>query len=132
MRHCPPPGGPLSYRRPSGGGAHDQPDERMIRRRAFLATTGAALLTAPFTVRAQTAGPDGKVVRIGSLRVGPPPTFIEPFRQGLRELGYVEGQGLTLEYGLAGTVAELPRIAASLVGLKDVAAAAGVSCKARG
>jgi hypothetical protein len=61
------------------------------------------------------------------LRIGPhPPTFIEPFRKGLRELGYVEGQGIVIEYGLAETVAQLPAVASRLVGLKlDVLIASG-------
>jgi putative ABC transport system substrate-binding protein len=69
----------------------------------------------------------GKVHRIGLLRVGPPPpSFIEPFRQGLRELGYVEGQSIVIEYGLARSVAQLPELAAELLRLKvDVLVASG-------
>jgi hypothetical protein len=33
-----------------------------------------------------------RIYRIGLLRIGqPPPSFIEPFRKGLNDLGYVEG-----------------------------------------
>ena len=54
------------------------------------------LLAAPFVAEAQ---PAGKIPRIGVLRTGAPPDpNVEAFRQGLRELGYVEGQTVTLEY----------------------------------
>jgi hypothetical protein len=50
------------------------------------------------------------------LRVGPPPrAFIEGFRRGLRELGYIEGQHFVIEYGLAQSAAQNPDIAAELV-----------------
>jgi len=96
----------------------------MIARRTFLATLTGGLLAAP---RAAVAQQVGKVPRIGLLRFGPlPPSFIEPFRQGLRELGYVEGQSISIEYGMARTVAELPEVAAGLVRLKvDVLVASG-------
>ena len=95
----------------------------MISRRAFIAG-GLALVAAP---RAAEAQQPGKGYRIGFLRFGPPPpSFIEPFRQGLRELGYVEGQSVIIEYGLARSVAQLPDIAAELIRLKvDVLVASG-------
>ena len=37
------------------------------------------------------------------------------FRQGLREFGYVEGQNISIEYGLAGNADQLPDAAAELV-----------------
>ena len=52
-------------------------------RRSFIGTLAGGLLAAPLAAEGQA----GKVHRIGLLRVGPPPpTFIEPFREGLREL----------------------------------------------
>jgi putative ABC transport system substrate-binding protein len=66
-------------------------------RRAFLAMAAAGGFTAiPAVVRAQQAG---KVHRIGflSLHSGLTSTT-EAFRQGLRELGYVEGRNLIIEY----------------------------------
>jgi putative ABC transport system substrate-binding protein len=69
----------------------------VIDRRAFLGTLAGGLL-APLTAWAQQAG---KVWRVGLLF--PERTRIEPawqsFEQGLRDLGYVEGRNLTLEYG---------------------------------
>jgi hypothetical protein len=55
------------------------------------------------------------VYRIGFLRNGPPPeTFIEGLRTGLRELGYVEGHDISIEYGLARSADELPSAADAL------------------
>ena len=67
------------------------------------------------------------VHRIGFLRNGPPPkTFIDSLRQGLRELGYVEGQNISIEYGLAASADQLPEAAAELVGRNvDVIVASG-------
>lgn len=78
----------------------------------------------PLTASAQQAV---KVSRVGFLRVGSPPsTFIDGFRQGLRELGYVEGRNIVIEYGLARSAANLPDVAAELMRLKvDVLVASG-------
>jgi putative tryptophan/tyrosine transport system substrate-binding protein len=95
-----------------------------VRRREFISILGGAAVGWPLATHAQLPA---KVYRIGILRVGPPPpSFIEPFRKGLRELGYIEGQNLTIEYGLANSAAQLPGIAAELVRLKvDLLVASG-------
>ena len=95
----------------------------MTTRRAFLGTAAAVVL-APHAYAAQQSG---KVARIGVLRVGPlPSSFIEPFRQALRELGYIEGQTITIEYASAGSVAQLADLATDLVRSKvDVVLASG-------
>ena len=83
-----------------------------MRRREFMTVLGCAVAS-PFSARAQQSG---RVYRIGLLRVGPPPpSFIEPFRQGLRDLGYVEGQNFVIEFGLATTAEQLPEVATALV-----------------
>jgi ABC transporter substrate binding protein len=75
----------------------------------FLGSFLASILTA----EAQQARP---VYRIGFLRNGPPPeSFISGFRQGLRELGYVDGQNISIEFGLADSAEQLPNAAAELV-----------------
>ena len=56
-----------------------------------------ALLAAPLAAEAQQ--PPGKTARIGYLTFRSGPSHLdEAFRQGLRELGYVEGQNIAIEY----------------------------------
>src|SRR5688572_3438951 len=95
----------------------------MVSRRVFLYGSMAAL-AAPRTAETQQTG---RIHRIGFLRNGPPPdTFIAGLWKGLRELGYVEGQNISIQYGLARSADELPSAAARLVSLKvDVLLASG-------
>ena len=59
-----------------------------------------ALLAAPLTAETQAAG---KVPRIGYLSTGSATwnPFVEAFRQGLREAGWIEGQNIAIEYRYA-------------------------------
>jgi len=93
-----------------------------MRRREFI-----ILLVMMATPIAALAQQPGKIRRIGFLRVGPPPpAFIESFRQGLRELGYLEGQHFIIEYGLAESVAQIPDAARELVRRRvDIIVASG-------
>jgi ABC-type uncharacterized transport system substrate-binding protein len=87
-------------------------------RRAFLGTLAGALVTAPLAAQAQEAA---KVARIGYLanNLAANPQMREAFRQGLRDLGYVEGRNLVIEYRDAeGKYDRLPALAAELVALK--------------
>jgi putative tryptophan/tyrosine transport system substrate-binding protein len=82
-------------------------------RRAFLAGA-AALLAAPLAAKAQQAG---RVYRVGYLSTGALPP--EAFLQGLRDLGYVEGRNVVIDYRSAeGKPERLPALAAELVALK--------------
>ena len=84
-------------------------------RRAFV--VGAlGLLAAPFAAEAQAR----KVPRVGFLYRGSPGPSqeIDAFQRGLRELGYIEGQNIAVEYRFArGQVGRLPELAAELVRL---------------
>jgi ABC-type uncharacterized transport system substrate-binding protein len=83
-----------------------------VDRREFMLGFGG-VAASPLLARAQQSP---RVYRIGFLRVGPPPSsFIEPLRNGLRELGYVEGQNLVIEFALASSVDQLPDLSRALV-----------------
>ena len=70
----------------------------MMERRTFLAGTLAILFAAPLAAEGQPV----KVPRIGVVApAGLHDPDIEAFRQGLRELGYVEGRNLLVEYRAA-------------------------------
>jgi putative ABC transport system substrate-binding protein len=90
-----------------------------VDRRAFLATLTGSLLAAPLAAEAQ---PPSKVPRIGFLATNSPaeyPDLLEAFRQGLRDLGYVEGQNIAIEYRWTeGRVERFSDFAVELVGLK--------------
>src|SRR5437762_6978047 len=88
----------------------------MDRRDTVLALL--ALGAAPFAAEAQQAA---KVARIGYLTssLGVDHPLPEAFRQGLRDLDYVEGRNLVIEYREAeGKADRLPALAAELVALK--------------
>jgi putative ABC transport system substrate-binding protein len=89
-----------------------------MNRRSFVGTLGLGLLVAPFVAEAQQAA---KVARIGYLagNLAANPPQHEAFRQGLRDLGNVEGRNVVIEYRSAeGRFERLPALAAELVGLK--------------
>jgi putative ABC transport system substrate-binding protein len=88
----------------------------MMDRRAFLSGS-LALVNAPLAAAAQPT--PGKVYRVGWLHPLPiDPDWEEGFRQGLRELGYVEGTNLIVERRWGGGLDRLPAGAAYLVQLK--------------
>jgi len=83
---------------------------------AFVMAVALAGILSPLTADAQS-----KTVRIGYLAADltANPHLPAAFREGLRELGYVEGQNVVIEYRSAeGHLERLPQLAAELVRLK--------------
>jgi putative ABC transport system substrate-binding protein len=84
----------------------------MMRRRQFITLLGGAAAAWPLAAQAQ------KIPRIGVLLVNSAEP-IGPFRESLRELGYVEGKTIQLEFLSAeGRMARLPELAVALVNSK--------------
>ena len=98
----------------AGAGGRGDP---VIDRRAFIGTLAGGLVAAPLAAEAQQAA---KVARIGILGANPAASpRLEAFLQGLRDLGYVEGRNVVIEYrNHEGKVERLPALAAELVALK--------------
>ena len=88
-----------------------------MKRRDFITLMGGAAAW-PLAARAQKAT---KVPRIGYLGYSSPPlerNLVGEFQQGLRNIGYVDGQNVAIEYRSAeGKLEQLPALAAELVGL---------------
>jgi putative ABC transport system substrate-binding protein len=94
-----------------------------------LVTLTLALLAAPLAVKAQSPS---NIPRIGFLTAVPLSVMsarTEAFRQGLREMGYVEGKAILIEWRSAeGQLERLPSLAPELVRLNvDVIVTAGPS-----
>jgi len=97
-----------------------------MNRRAFIGSLTGGLVAAPLAAGTQQIG---KAPRIGFLSPGSPSdagrspsnlaVLFAAFREGLRELGYVEGQNIEIESRWAeGNYDRLPGLAADLVRLK--------------
>jgi putative ABC transport system substrate-binding protein len=95
----------------------------VIDRRTFIRTLAGGLLVSPFAAFAQQPT---KVPRIGVIGGQDAPAW-EGLRQGLRELGYVDGRNVTIDWRWSGGNAErLPTLATELVQLKvDIIVVAG-------
>ncbi len=90
-----------------------------MRRRDLLGVLGSAVLAWPPAARGQQVG---NVPRIGYLSPGSgspgPVAYYDEFQRGLRELGYVEGRNIVIEYRFAdGKFDRLAALAAELVQL---------------
>jgi putative ABC transport system substrate-binding protein len=88
-----------------------------MRRREFITLAGGAAAW-PLTGRAQQ---QAKIWRIGFLGFGTPVSWenrVEAFRAGLRDLGYVEGKNIAIEFRWTESIEQLPELAAELVRMK--------------
>src|SRR5216684_6024065 len=89
--------------------------DQAMERRTFMALVSGGLLAAPLAADAQAT----KKWRIGFLNAGSSPAnpaVKGPFRQGLEDLGYVEGRDFVMEFRFAeGYSDRLPELAADLV-----------------
>src|SRR6266851_8809419 len=109
--------------------------DHMMERRTFMGLVSGGLLAAPLAAEAQQAG---KVWRIGVLSPVPSTRAGSPalLRQTLRELGYVEGLNLAIEWRDAeGKTERFDDLAAELVSLKVdviVATVPGATLAAKG
>jgi putative tryptophan/tyrosine transport system substrate-binding protein len=92
-----------------------------MKRREFLTFLGGAAAAAsigrPGLARAQPKIRRLGVLSQGSMRTHPTPMF-RTFQQGLRDLGWVEGQNLAIEWRFSeGSAEPLPPLAAELIGV---------------
>ena len=69
----------------------------MNNRRKLIVALGASALAAPFRVRAQPVKKSVVVGFLGTQDQLSAETVVAAFKQGLQELGYVEGKNLTLQ-----------------------------------
>jgi putative ABC transport system substrate-binding protein len=84
-------------------------------RREFIRLIGGAAIAWPLATQAQQ--PE-KIAKIGYLDLGPASARaarVEALRGGLRDLGYVEGKNITIEFRWAEKAEQLPELAADLV-----------------
>src|SRR5215510_15459387 len=96
-----------------------------MRRREFITLLGGAVVAWPLAARAQQPA---KVPRIGIIDDAP---IWDHFRQGLRDLGYIEGQNIAFEYRsaegkpdrLAAVASELARLPVDVIVTFGTAAA---------
>jgi putative ABC transport system substrate-binding protein len=97
-----------------------------MHRRRFIALLGGAIALPCVAAAPQKAIP--VIGYLGSESPGPFAPFVDAFRHGLSETGYIEGQNLAIEYRWAeGRYDRLPALTADLVGRNvDVIAAFGI------
>ncbi len=93
----------------------------MTTRRAFISALTAGTLATPLAIAAQQTAP-AQPTRVGWLAMAPQPDLQVEFRQGMRELGHIEGSTYVLDerYAdaadrLSGAAGELIRLNASVI-----------------
>jgi len=89
-----------------------------MKRRELITLAGTAVFARPLMARAQAPV---KVARLGFLGFGEPATVatrVEALRAGLRDLGYVEGKNLVIEFRWSRTAEQMHETAAELARMK--------------
>jgi len=93
----------------------------VMERRTFIGTLGLSVLAAPLAAEAQRVGKVPRIALVSTFSADLPQVreLSDAVRQGLRELGYVEGQNIVIEDRSAhGQLERLPDLFAELVRLK--------------
>ncbi|HUO65666.1 MAG TPA: ABC transporter substrate-binding protein [Terriglobales bacterium] len=98
-----------------------------MKRRTLISGIALGLLGSPITLRAQPAGKVSRVGFLGNSTAALEANLVGPFREGLRDLGYVEGRNILIEYRWAeGKYERFPALVTELAALKvDVIVTAG-------
>jgi putative ABC transport system substrate-binding protein len=90
----------------------------MMRRREFISLLGGAAAAWPLAARAQQA-PVPVIGLLSNIAANGASFFLEPYRRGLKETGFVEGQNVKVEYRWAdGHYDRLPALASELVSMR--------------
>jgi hypothetical protein len=90
-----------------------------MKRREFITLLGGAAATWPLAARAQQAGKVPTVGYLGGATAISRRAWVDAFREGLRELGWIEGHTVTIEYRWGeGRAERFAEIAAEFVRLK--------------
>src|SRR4051794_21171104 len=91
----------------------------MIDRRTFIVAVGGGVLTAPLAAFAQQQVRVPRIGYLGNSTAALEANLVDPFRDGLRDLGYVENRTIIIEYRWAeGNYERFPALVAQLVALK--------------
>ncbi len=95
------------------------PGENTLKLRAIGLVVTLALLAAPPCADAQAPAKVPRIGFLGNSTAALEANLLGPFREGLRDLGYVEGQNILIEYRWAeGKYDRFPALIAELIGLK--------------
>jgi putative ABC transport system substrate-binding protein len=90
-----------------------------MNRRTFLGSLAGGLLAAPLAAEAQQTGNVYRIGFLGNSTAALEANLVGPFREGLRDLGYVEGRNVLIEYRWAeGKYDRFPALIGELLALK--------------
>jgi len=90
-----------------------------MNRRAFIGTLAGGLLAAPLAAEGQQSGRVPRIAWLGGQARETAHPYVQAFQRGLKDLGWIEGQNIVIEWRFSGGRAELlPDLAAELVRLR--------------